>query len=111
MTESKMFSATVSEPVIIDGRGLFSGLMCRAVIVPRYEGTGITYFREGLPIEAVVDNFHEQPNCTVLSNGRLSIAVTEHIQAAMWAAGIDSAEIHVHGPELPNHDGGAGDQP
>ena len=107
MTESKMFSATVSEPVIIDGRGLFSGLMCRAVIVPRYEGTGITYFREGLPIEAVVDNFHEQPNCTVLSNGRLSIAVTEHIQAALWAAGIDSAEIHVHGPELPNHDGGA----
>ena len=107
MMESKMHSATVSEPVVIEGRGLFSGLNCRAVIVPRYEGSGLTYYREGQPIEAVVQNFHEQPNCTVLSNGRLSLAVTEHIQAALWAAGIDSAEIHVDGPELPNHDGGA----
>lgn len=102
-----MHSATISQPVIIDGRGLFSGQLCRAIIVPRYEGIGLTYFQNGDAIEAVPENFHEQPNCTVLSNGRCSVAVTEHLQAALWAAGIDSAEIYVTGPEIPNHDGGA----
>jgi UDP-3-O-acyl-N-acetylglucosamine deacetylase len=37
----------------------------------------------------------------------VSIAVTEHLFAALWAAGIDHALIEVNRGELPNHDGSA----
>lgn len=107
MTQSRR-SATVSRPVSIEGRGLFSGQACHAVVVPRYNRSGLTYFNdEGDRIEAVTTNFLEQPNCTVITQDGASIAVTEHLQAALWAAGIDSAEIHVEGPEIPNRDGSA----
>ena len=102
-----MQSATLSRPVEIEGRGIFSGQLCLVSIVPRYDQTGLLYISGGESIEAVPGNFLEQPNCTVLAQGQASVAVTEHLQAALWAAGVDSAEIHVSGPEIPNHDGGA----
>ncbi len=107
MIGNNIQSATLAEPLAIEGRGLFSGQPCRALVLPRHTRYGLTYFRDGTAIEAIPANFHEQPNCTVLSDGPVSVAVTEHLQAALWAAGIDSVEIHVDGPEIPNHDGGA----
>lgn len=50
-------------------------------------------------------NYIEQPNCTVLGHDDAQIAVTEHLLAALWAAGIDTVHIVVEGPELPNVDG------
>lgn len=48
------------------------------------------------------------PNHTVLARDGARIRVTEHLLAALWAAGIDTAEvILLEGSELPNFDGSA----
>jgi UDP-3-O-acyl-N-acetylglucosamine deacetylase len=43
----------------------------------------------------------------MMESGGARITQTEHILCALWAAGIDTAEIAVSGPEMPNHDGSA----
>ena len=102
-----MLSATLERPVTITGNGLFSGEPCRAEIRPAGPGGGIVFIRDGVRIPATAANYIEQPNCSVLGVGEARVHVTEHLLAALWAAGIDCAEIEVSGPELPNRDGSA----
>ena len=102
-----MLSASLERTVTITGNGLFSGEPCRAEVRPAEPGTGIVFIREGVRIPATVGQYIEQPNCSILGVGDTHIAVTEHILAALWAAGIDQTEIEVTGPELPNQDGSA----
>lgn len=102
-----MKSATVRSEVALEGRGLFSGETCRAVITPAPIGSGICFVKDGVGVAAIAENYLEHPNCSVLGIGGTRIQVVEHLLAALWCAGIDSAKIEVTGPELPNHDGSA----
>jgi len=101
-----MKSATLANEVNLVGRGLFSGKMCTAMLRPRSE-VGIVFQVGGEEVPAVSSAFVEFPSCSVITNGSASVRVVEHLMAALWAAGIDSAEIEVTGPELPNKDGSA----
>jgi UDP-3-O-[3-hydroxymyristoyl] N-acetylglucosamine deacetylase len=100
-------SYTVAREVELTGRGLFSGEDCSAVIAPADAGTGLVFIRDGTRIPATPAQFTEAPNCTVLGCDGQTVMVTEHLMAALWAAGIDTAAITVDGPELPNRDGSA----
>ncbi len=100
-------SATLIRPVTISGTGLFSGERCRAVIRPARSGAGITFMRGDVTIHAHPDNYLESPNCSILAHGEAQVAQTEHVLAALWAAGIDTAMIELVGPELPSRDGSA----
>ncbi len=102
-----MKSATVNRDVVLEGRGLFSGETCRAVIKPAEPGSGITFVKDGVSIPATAEHYVEQPNCSVLGKDGAHVVVVEHLLAAMWCAGIDSAVIEASGPEMPNHDGSA----
>jgi UDP-3-O-[3-hydroxymyristoyl] N-acetylglucosamine deacetylase len=100
-------SATLSSPITIRGRGLFSGADCTARVLPADPGTGLTFVVSGAAIPCTPEHFLEQPSCTVLAAGGAQVAVVEHLLCALWAAGIDTATIEVDGPELPNQDGSA----
>jgi UDP-3-O-[3-hydroxymyristoyl] N-acetylglucosamine deacetylase len=100
-------SATLIRPVTISGTGLFSGERCRAVIRPARAGAGITFVRGDAAIHAHPDNYLESPNCSILAHEGAQVAQTEHVLAALWAAGIDTAMIELVGPELPSRDGSA----
>lgn len=102
-----MLSATLERPVVITGNGLFSGAPCRAEIHPAPPAAGIVFIRDGVRIAVHPDNYIDSPNCSILGHDGASVAVTEHLLAALWAAGIDTAEITVSGPEVPNQDGSA----
>lgn len=102
-----MHSATLMQPVIIDGRGIFSGEACRAELRPAQPGQGIVIFSGGQRIPVHPASYVELANCTVLANDGARVAVTEHLLAALWAAGIDTLHIAIDGPEVPNLDGSA----
>jgi len=102
-----MRSATLGHAVVIDGKGLFSGQPCRAEVRPAAPGSGVVFIRDGVRVPCHPNSFAENPNCTVMETGGVQVVQTEHLLCALWAAGIDTAEIIVTGTELPNHDGSA----
>jgi UDP-3-O-[3-hydroxymyristoyl] N-acetylglucosamine deacetylase len=103
-----MDSATLRKPVDIHGRGLFSGEPCLIRVAPAPYGHGLVFRRSGVSIPALPAQLAESPNCTVLERDGQRISVTEHLLCALWAAGIDTAEItQLEGPEIPNIDGSA----
>lgn len=105
-----MRSATIAQPVRIEGRGIFSGERCICYVWPWQDGLPAPLtFRLGRQLIAALPPFFaEQPNCTGFSSPEgAAVAVTEHLFAALWAAGIDHALIELSHPELPNHDGSA----
>lgn len=102
-----MRSATLQHAVEIEGRGLFSGQPCRIEVKPAAAGSGIVFIKNGIPVACHPTNFVENPNCTMMESGDARIIQTEHILCALWAAGIDTVEVVLYGPEIPNSDGSA----
>jgi UDP-3-O-[3-hydroxymyristoyl] N-acetylglucosamine deacetylase len=100
-----MLSATLAHPVEVTGRGLFSGEPCRMRIEPAPPCTGLAIRAGGRTVPLTIEYVIERPSCTVIQSGDEQIAVVEHLLAALWAAGIDTAAIMVDGPEVPNSDG------
>jgi UDP-3-O-[3-hydroxymyristoyl] N-acetylglucosamine deacetylase len=101
-----MDSATIRKPVEIHGRGLFSGEPCLVRIAPAPYGHGLVFRSGGVSIPALPAQVADAPACTVLERNGKSIRVAEHLLCALWAAGIDNAEItQLSGPEIPNVDG------
>lgn len=91
----------------ISGNGLFSGEPCRVEIGPAPAGSGLVFVRDGVRIPVHPGNYTESPNCSILARDGIQVVQTEHLLAALWVAGIDTAAIEVYGPEIPNHDGSA----
>jgi UDP-3-O-[3-hydroxymyristoyl] N-acetylglucosamine deacetylase len=100
-------SATLQSSVTITGRGLFSGLPCRATLHPAKPGSGLAIRKDGVTFPLNTDTIIERPSCTVVGADGCEVAVVEHLLCALWAAGIDTALIECDGPEIPNHDGSA----
>lgn len=105
-----MRSATIACPVRIEGRGIFSGERCLCTIRPWEDGlpAPLTFRLGDALVPALPQYFGQQPNCTTFVNqDGVVVSVTEHLFAALWAAGIDHALIELTRAELPNHDGSA----
>lgn len=105
-----MHSATVAESVRIEGRGIFSGQPCAVELVPAPAGSGIRFIKQGERIPAHPASYIEGPetaNTSGFTGGGQRVLMTEHLMAALWCAGIDTADVHCTGPELPNVDGSA----
>jgi UDP-3-O-[3-hydroxymyristoyl] N-acetylglucosamine deacetylase len=101
-----MLSATIATAVELTGRGLFSGAPCRARIEPAPPCSGLTIRSGGgRPVPLTIDHVIDKPSCTTIDDGATGIGVVEHLLAALWTAGIDTAAITVEGPEFPNQDG------
>lgn len=103
---------TIKADVKLSGRGIHSGMPVNMVIKPSKK-PGIFFQRVDLkgtkPIPAVFDNVGDTKmrNTTIGDLVSAHVQTIEHLMAALFMAGIDSAIIQIDGPETPILDGSA----
>src|SRR5579862_9429734 len=102
---------TVAREISLHGVALHAGVPVGMRIAPAAANSGIRFRRsdlQGRPlIEASWQNIMDSRFATVIGNGDASVAVTEHLLAALSGAGIDDCLIELDGPEPPLLDGDA----
>ncbi len=82
----------------------------RATLLPARATQGIVFRRDdlgGSEITARYDRVSETRLGTMIAEGGASVAVIEHLMAAIFGAGIDDLTIALDGPEPPILDGDA----
>lgn len=103
---------TVTKNIEINGRGIHSGLPVSMVIKPSNK-PGIFFRRVDMVgtglIPARFDNVGETKmrNTTVGKTDSAHVQTIEHLMAALFMCGVDSAIIEINGPETPILDGSA----
>ena len=104
--------ATLKKQVKITGKGIHSGLPVNMVVRPS-EQSGIFFHRTDIPesglIPATYDNVGDTSmrNTTIGNPNGAHVQTIEHLMAALFMAGINSAIIDIDGPETPILDGSA----
>lgn len=104
--------STLKKSVEIVGHGIHSGVAVHLVVRP-FDKKGIFFNRVDLPnsglIPAKYDNVGETKmrNTTIGNPDGAHVQTIEHLMAALFIAGIDSAVIDIDGPETPILDGSA----
>ena len=102
---------TISRKVSCAGIGVHSGARARLTLLPAATNTGIRFVRIDAPegtgeIQAHADAVSDTQLGTTLSNAHgVSVAVVEHLLAAIAGVGIDNLRIEIDGPEVPIMDG------
>lgn len=103
---------TLKKQVVISGRGIHSGLPVTMTVKPS-RSRGIFFVRTdidgGEKIAATFDNVGETKmrNTTIGNPAGAHVQTIEHLMAALFMMGIDSAIIEIDGPETPILDGSA----
>ena len=104
-----MKQLTLSQSFTLSGKGLHTGAMVDATVMPAPEGHGYKFQRtdlEGEPvIDALAENVLSTQRGTVLGRGDVTVSTVEHLLAALYACGVDNALIRVNAPEAPILDG------
>lgn len=102
---------TVARETAAEGVALHAGLPVKMRLRPAVAGTGVRFCRSDLPdrpvIAALWRNILESRYATVIGENGATVAVTEHLLAALSGAGIDDCLIELDGPEPPLLDGDA----
>lgn len=102
---------TIERPAMCAGIGVHSGEKARLVLKPAPVGTGVVFRRTDLDasdisIHAHADAVSDTRLGTTLTNeAGVSVAVVEHLMAALAGLGIDNLIIDIDGPEVPIMDG------
>jgi len=100
---------TIVGPASVEGFGYWDGRDVRVEFHPAEVDTGIVFVRcdlEGRPrIAARIENRVETPRRTSLRCGGASVAMIEHIMAALAGLQIDNCEVRVDEAEMPGCDG------
>lgn len=102
---------TIAQPVSCAGTGVHSGVPARLTIRPAPAGSGIVFLRtDAAPgtgrIQALATNVSDTRLGTTLSNEhQVSVAVVEHLLAAIAGAGLDNLLIEIDAAEVPIMDG------
>lgn len=104
--------STLTKKIKITGVGIHSGLPVNMVVKPSKK-YGIYFHRSDIPesptIQALAENVGETKmrNTTIGRTDGAHVQTVEHLMAALFLAGIDSAVIDIDGPETPILDGSA----
>ena len=104
--------STLNKQVKISGVGIHSGAPVNIIVKPSAE-RGIYFHRTDIkdskPIPATYDNVGETKmrNTTIGTPSGAHVQTIEHLMAALFMTGIDSAIIEIDGPETPILDGSA----
>lgn len=113
-TETKMAGdrqTTISRKVTCAGVGVHSGVRARLTLLPAPVNSGIRFVRTDAAagtgeILAHAEFVSDTQLGTTLSNEHgASVAVVEHLLAAIAGLGIDNLRIEIDGPEVPIMDG------
>lgn len=102
---------TVLKTIRLTGKGIHSGLPVNIVIKPSKKA-GIFFRRidmDSAPIPATFDNVGETKmrNTTIGDPHGAHVQTIEHLMAALFISGVDSAIIDIDGHETPIMDGSA----
>ena len=103
---------TVLKSIHLSGKGIHSGLPVDIVIKPSKK-RGIFFRRVDINndklIAATYDNVGETKmrNTTIGNPHAAHVQTIEHLMAALFISGVDSAIIDINGPETPIMDGSA----
>lgn len=103
---------TLKKEVKLSGCGIHSGLPVDIVVRPS-DKNGIFFVRTDMngsnPIAARFDNVGDTKmrNTTIGSTHSAHVQTVEHLMAALFMAGVDSAIVEINGPETPILDGSA----
>ena len=112
MVKGEIKMPTIKKQVSLSGVGIHSGLPVNVVIKPTKK-YGIFMKRVDLPeselIAAKYDNVGETKmrNTTIGRTDAAHVQTIEHLMAALFILGIDSAIVEIDGPETPILDGSA----
>lgn len=102
---------TVAREVFAEGVALHAGVRVTMRIAPAVANIGIWFCRSDLPdrpqIPALWRHIRDSRFATVIGAETATVAVTEHVLAALAGAGIDDCLIELNGPEPPLLDGDA----
>jgi UDP-3-O-[3-hydroxymyristoyl] N-acetylglucosamine deacetylase len=102
---------TVGREISVDGIALHAGVPVVMRIAPAEADSGIQFRRNDLPgrplVHASWRNIIDSRFATVVAVGGATVAVTEHLLAALSGAGLDDCLIELDGPEPPLLDGDA----
>lgn len=102
---------TIARKVSCAGIGVHSGVRARLTILPAPVNTGVRFIRVDVPkgkgeILAHAESVSDTQLGTTLSNEHgTSVAVVEHLLAAIAGLGLDNLVIEIDGPEVPIMDG------
>lgn len=102
---------TLAKPVSCAGMGVHSGQKARLTLRPAPAGSGIVFLRTDVTpgtgrIPAIAANVSDTRLGTTISNEHgASVAVVEHLLAAIAGAGVDNILIEIDGVEVPIMDG------
>lgn len=103
---------TIDRPAICAGVGVHSGEKAKLVLKPAPVNFGIQFLRtDASPslnrhIPAVATSVSDTQLGTTLTNiDGVSVAVVEHLMAALSGLGVDNLLIEIDGPEVPIMDG------
>src|SRR5438067_9900254 len=101
---------TIAREVAGEGVALHAGTRVQARLAPAEPGRGVVFRRDdigGAAIPARYDRVSETRLGTVISQHGATVAVIEHLMAAVFGAGIDDLIVALDGPEPPILDGDA----
>lgn len=107
------FQHTLKKPFSCEGMGLHSGRRIFMTVCPAPANSGYVFYRQDVPAEQsrVIAAWHSVSDThlsTTIANSQcVTVAAIEHLLAALFACGIDNAEIHLSGGEIPMMDGSA----
>src|SRR5437588_5341453 len=102
---------TVAREVFAEGVALHAGVRVTMRVAPAVANIGVWFCRSDLPerpqIPALWRHIRDSRFATVIAAETATVAVTEHVLAALAGAGIDDCLIELNGPEPPLLDGDA----
>ena len=107
------FQTTIGANAKFAGVGLHSGTPVHLTVSPAASDSGIRFFitlpdSDGpVMVPARADRVTATAYATTLQQGDLTVHTVEHLLAALAGLGIDNADLHMDGPEVPIMDGSA----
>jgi len=104
------FQQTLRRPVVVSGRGYWSGEANRVELRPASLGSGIVFVRDdlgGLRVPATLSWRVEASSRTNLQAGPATVEMVEHLLSSLAGLGIDCCEVGLTAAELPGLDGSA----
>jgi len=97
---------TLKNPVSVEGVGIHTGNITKITVHPSAR-RGIFFYKGKVVIPAHHKFVSNTKNSTDLSKDGETVKTVEHLMAALYILGIDSAVVEVEGPEIPVTDGSA----
>src|SRR5438067_12462486 len=113
MASTPEFQQTLGKPASFSGTALHTGEKVTLKLQPAPVDHGIKFKRKDLQdeptIDATIQNLKTVARATTIGEGSIRVHTVEHVLAALWARGMDTAivEMDAHAPTIGDGSGQA----